>query len=314
VWQAKGKSFFDSFKFLRNDDNHGAAEYLSQEEAEKVGVAQAEGSYAVLRSGPASPQYEFKRKTAKIASSESWKYFLFTAKFSHVPYGCGVWPAIFTLAPDAAWPDGGEMDLLEYVNMDVSKSSLHTGGSCRLDTSKLNKYGYMPDRNDMNYDCVTHYPKRLGCAPNKSMKSGQGWANSPGAVALQWTETFVKLFYIPEHEIPADMESGTPDPDAWDRWVFAYYPFEGTSCDMQKQEIVMQINFCGDWASKVWGDDNQCKYKVHSCRSVDPLAEYAPQQDCCTQWIWDKDKKFGTDQYLAQRAFFNISWMKVYQQ
>ena len=56
------------------------------------------------------------------------------------------------------------------------QSSFHTGGNCKLDPTKVNQYGSMPDRpgtcsvgvdfkpgrNDMNYDCVTNYPDRWG--------------------------------------------------------------------------------------------------------------------------------------------------------
>eukprot|EP00439_Symbiodinium_sp_Y106_P075098 s510_g14.t1 len=33
-------------------------------------------------------------------------------------------------------------------------------------------------------------------------------------------------------------------------------------------------------------------------------------QDCCTQWIWDENDRFGTETYLKERAFFNISYIK----
>mmetsp|Transcript_63053 Transcript_63053/g.103456 ORF Transcript_63053/g.103456 Transcript_63053/m.103456 type:complete len:172 (+) Transcript_63053:3-518(+) len=171
----------------------------------------------------------------------------------------------------------------------------------------------MPDRNEMNYDCVTSYPDRLGCAPNKWMKSAQNWANSPGVLATQWTEDFIKLFYIPEYEIPQDIKDEVPKPEDWDRWLFSYYPLSGTSCQIAAQKLMMQINFCGDWAGKVWSLDGNCKYKVQNCRAVDPLREYAPQEDCCTKFIWDPDNRYGTDQYLQQRAYFNISYIKIFQ-
>lgn len=313
-WAAQGTSFFDEFTFATKDENHGAAEYLPRADAQAAGVIEAEGSFAVLRAGPASPRYQYKRESAKILSKQSWKHFLVAMRYSHVPYGCGVWPAFFTLAPNAAWPDGGEIDLLEYVNTDVSKSSFHTGGSCKLNPSAVAKYGSMPDRNSMNYDCVTQYPDRLGCAPNKWMKTGQEWARSPGVVAAEWTESFLKIFYIPDNELPQDLLSDEPKPETWDRWLFSYYPFEGTGCTMQAQQLVMQIGFCGDWASKVWDQDGQCKHMINGCRAVDPLHEYAPQQDCCTKFIWDENKAHGTDSYLQSQAFFNISWMKVFQQ
>eukprot|EP00435_Cladocopium_sp_Y103_P073635 s36_g44.t1 len=280
VWRAEGESFFSKFNFLWDDPNHGSAQYLIPPYAQREGVVEATRHWAILRAGRRSPQYKYKRMTARIETKASWKNFLSIFKFSHVPYGCGVWPALFTLADHGQWPNGGELDMLEYVNMDVSKASFHTGGSCTLDPSKVNEYGSMPDRtwagwtdrtgrNKMNYDCVTNYPDRLGCAPNKWMKSAQNWAQSPGVLATQWTEDFIKLFYIPEHEIPQE--------------------------------------------------------RVQNCRAVDPLKEWLGMArgryglgfegiliglDCCTEFIWDPDNRYGTDQYLRQRAYFNISYIK----
>jgi len=315
-WKAEGTSFFSGFNFMTEDANHGSAHYLDAGRAVQEGVAQAYPTHAVLRAGRADPQYRYKRYTAKIGTQKSWSYFLAAMRFSHVPYGCGVWPAFFTLAPGAPWPDGGEVDILEYVNDDVSKTSLHTGHACRLDPNLVNRYGYMPDRNRMNYDCRTRYPQHLGCAPNKWMRSGQQWAHNPGVVALERTAEFLKIFFIPEGSIPGDLIGDAPRPDTWDRFIVSYYPFSANGCPpsvMAAQQLVLNIGFCGDWASKVWGDSAYCKSRTHSCRSVDPLHEYAPQQDCCTQFIFDEDRAHGTDDYLRQRAFFNISWLKVYQ-
>eukprot|EP00439_Symbiodinium_sp_Y106_P076369 s510_g15.t1 len=257
-WSAQGESFFDNWNFLWEDHNHGSAQYLLEPEAKEESVIEATRNFAIIRAGshlmPYAPEHcnssgvaerdlvkpdpLWQRATESQESKRSWKYFLTLIKFSHVPYGCGVWPALFTLAPNVPWPNGGELDILEYVNMDVSKASFHTGGECKLSAEKVNKYGPMPDRtrpsaipfcrNNMDYDCVTDYPDRLGCAPNKWMKSGTEWAHSPGILATQWTE----IFYIPEHEIPQDILADNPSPDkTWDdRWLFSYYPFTGTKC------------------------------------------------------------------------------------
>jgi len=317
-WEAKGESFFDTFEFLKNDDNHGAADYLSKDDALTVGVAKAYGTHAILTAGPASKTKKYKRTTAKISTKKNWKYFLAAMKYSHVPFGCGVWPAFFTLAPNAKWPYGGEVDILEYVNSDVSKASVHGGESCTLNAQATQKYGKMPDRNAMNYDCVTKYPSKLGCAPNKWMKTGQAWSNSPGVIAMQWTDEFIKIFFFPEDEVPEGFDSDSPEPDTWDtKYLFSYYPLKESGCSsnfMQEQQLIMQVNFCGDWAGKVWGQDRTCKHLISGCRSVDPLREYAPAQDCCTQFISDETQIHKTQDYLSERAFFNISWMKVYQQ
>lgn len=320
-WQAAGQSFFDGFNFEWQDDNHGAAEYLDKGPATSQGVAEAHPSHAILRAGATSAQYKYKRASAKIATTRTWKYFLTAMRYSHLPYGCGVWPAFWTRAPGASWPDGGELDILEYVNESPQQTSFHTGNSnrCKLNAAEVNRCGQMPDANRMNYDCVTAYPHKLGCAPNmRPLMTGEQWARRPGVIAVEWTETFLKVFYLPDGEAQREFAGDAPQPDAWDRFIISYYPFtKSNDCPnpadiLAAQQLVLNINFCGDWASKVW-KDSTCSGRTNSCRAVDPLSEYAPAQDCCTQFIFDGDKKHGSDMYLKERAYFNISWIKVYQ-
>lgn len=157
---------------------------------------------------------------------------------------------------------------------------------------------------------------------------------------MERTRGAAKLFFIPEHAIPSDFASDDPKPESWDQWLISYYPFAASeaknpgSCEnpediMTAQRFVFNIAFCGDWASKVWGTSPSCAGKIGpkyvdtnitlpsadvatQCRAVDPQAEYSPEQDCCTRFITDEEDAWGANEYLAQRAFFNISWMKVY--
>lgn len=148
---------------------------------------------------------------------------------------------------------------------------------------------------------------------------------------MERTSSFVKIFYIPDEELPSDLLDGEPAPDAWDKWIISYYPLaESPECPdaddvMAPQEFILNIAFCGDWASKSWGGSEMCSHrgpasatkhhvdpKLHQCRAVDPLAEYAPAEDCCTQFIVDSEGLYGTDEYLKENAFYNISWFKVF--
>lgn len=346
-WQAKGEGFFEAFDFMIGDGNHGASDFAgSYEDAKRLGVVESTSSYSVLRSGSTSDK-AFKRVTAKIATKKSWKHFLAAVRFNHVPYGCGVWPAFFTLGTGSEWPHGGEMDILEYVNDQGSMTSFHTSHECKLDPKKVNKYRPMPDsnlaaNNYSSYNCLTRYCATctsLGCAPNvMPLLTGEQWAQRPGVFAMERTPRFTKLFFIPAGQEPRDLVHGEPKPEGWDKWIISYYPFgDSDGCPdadniMAPQQFVFQIAFCGDWASKVWGDSPTCSRrgsvfnstatkekqaidaakKPAQCRAVDPLAEYAPHEDCCTRFITDPSGTYGTDSYLHDRAFFNISWFKVW--
>jgi beta-glucanase (GH16 family) len=60
----------------------------------------------------------------------SWTYGFFEIR-AKLPCGTGSWPAIWTLSnpPQSAWPDDGEIDIMEHVGFDpgVVHGTVHTG-------------------------------------------------------------------------------------------------------------------------------------------------------------------------------------------
>mmetsp|Transcript_25979 Transcript_25979/g.69046 ORF Transcript_25979/g.69046 Transcript_25979/m.69046 type:complete len:537 (+) Transcript_25979:96-1706(+) len=326
-WLSSGRAFFDDWDYLEWDSNNGAAQYLGRDQANSEGVTAAYDTHAILRVGARG--LPGKRKTAKVRSRRSWKYFLAAIRFTHVPFGCGLWPAFWTHAGGIQWPEGGELDILEYVNDIASQTSLHTGvrNACNLDGGKINKPGcpVMPDLNGMNYDCTTDYPKKLGCAPNTlPLQSPAEWNMHPVTFAIEWTESFVKIFKIPDYQLPADLLENDPKPDTWDQWLVSYYPLGATGepdCRnpadvMAPQQLILNIGLCGDWAGKIWSMSATCN-SMHGpasgCRAVDPLLESDSENDCCTQFVEDRNGTFGADEYFSTRAYFNMSWVKVFQ-
>lgn len=349
-WKAEGATFFDEWTFLTNDPNAGGAKYTTREQAFQQKVVEAQPGSAILRAGSRVPG-ELKRYSAKVLTNRKWTYFLAAMKFSHVPWGCGVWPAFWTKSPDIGWPNGGELDLLEYCNEIGSRSSFHVGtlNRCQLDANLLHKPG-CPTFLDAeyqwtgHYDCVTNYPDQIGCAPNvKPILSGEEMASQPGVVAVEWTADYLKVFRIPEASVPqTGLDGDQPRPDSWDQWIVAYYPFAASernkpgSCPnparvMAAQQLVINLGFCGDWSAKVWiNSTGMCANKPGATPTVsspqipsecvavdphDPKGEVpAGPRDCCTQYIVDAEGRFGTDAAFQQQAYFQMSWVKVFQQ
>merc|ERR1719498_113687 len=133
----------------------------------------------------------------------------------------------------------------------------------------------MKDENNNQYDCYTSYPNHVGCSPNSpnGEKTGADIASNPGVVAVEKTESYIKVFLIPAMEIPADLEGDAPKPDTWDRWVISYFPLATSeqklpgSCPLggntvKSQQIVLNIGLCGEWAGKMWYQANSCVNKV----------------------------------------------------
>jgi len=325
-WEASGHAFFDDWDYLDWDFNHGAAQYLRREQAMAEGVTAAHDTHAILRVGERGLPY--KRKTAKVRTRKAWKYFLAAVRFEHVPFGCGLWPAFWMSGIYGPWPNNGELDILEYVNDMTSQTSLHTGvrNKCKLDGAKLT----MPnctafyDLNRMNYDCTTNYPTNLGCAANRwPVPSPAEWNVNPVTFAIERTERFVKIFRIPNHELPKNLLENNPQPDTWDKWIVGYYPLAASwECPnpadvMSPQQLILNINMCGDWAGKIWDLSPTCMQLAgpqQGCRVIDPMFESDLTNDCCTNFAVDPSGTYGTDEYYRTRGFFNISWVKVFQQ
>jgi len=225
------------------------------------------------------------------------------------------------------------LDILEYWNHAQSEVSFHTASTeedvCQLDKAQLTKSG-CPQFSDVNniytpwmrYNCGTNYntlPPHFGCAPTtdqQPLKTGQEYAENPGVIAAEWTRDFIKVFYIPEAEIPSDLDEGaSPQPDSWDKWIISYYPFGDSeranpgSCNLTSQSLaspqafVLNIELCGDRGSLEFpfgcGGYELCRNK-----------KYAGPGDCCYDFMTDDAKSSGP----LETAFFNISWIKTWQQ
>lgn len=66
------------------------------------------------------------RMSVRIQSNSAFTEGLFLLDALHMPVGCGVWPAWWTVGPN--WPNGGEIDILEGVNFNTyNQVSIHTG-------------------------------------------------------------------------------------------------------------------------------------------------------------------------------------------
>lgn len=331
AWSAQGTTFFDDWNFGEQDFTNGAVRYVGRDEAVKDTLTQAFATHAIVRPGAieraATGDH---RKSIRLNSKKDFTYFLVAMKYSHSPFGCGVWPAFWTSGADGNWPSSGELDIFEYWNNAKSEVSFHTSVSkvdgCKLDKAQLNKKG-CPQFDDKNkdlrpYDCQTNYtafPPRLGCAPSPDhmvRKTGEEYSNNPGVMAAEWTKEYIKVFYIPEAEIPEDLESGAPKPDTWDKYVISYYPFAASekahpgSCNLtgkgvsSAQTFVLNIELCGGRGSLEF--PFMCN-GISTCRNKN----YAGPGDCCTEYMTN-DKK--SSEAIDNHAFFNISYIKVWQQ
>ena len=335
-----GRTFFDAWTFGEVDYAGGSSEYLNRSAAFEHNVVEAHDTHAVLRVGRRGRK-AFTRQTVRVTTNKSWMYGLFAMQFSHTPFGCGVWPAFWTNAKSGHWPDGGEVDMLEYPNNNVAAAiSFHTSKArCKLDADvveecSLGNHQLMTGYRSIGLDCETDYlAGKMGCGPvsPRAFRSGVEWADSPGVIAMEWTPEHIKVFYFPQDEIPRDLSAEAPDPDSWDDYITGYFPFGASeranpgSCPdytrlLEPQTLVLNIALCGEWAG---GDFNgQCLADItprvkaadgSNCTVVKGgFLEPQFAKDCCMNFVYDRDGTYNADQ-LLKNAFFNITSVKVYQ-
>lgn len=67
----------------------------------------------------------------RITSDKTYNSGLFIADFSAVPYGCGTWPAYWTVGP--GWPAGGEIDVLfvPFLSYSLIKTLMATTSAAK---------------------------------------------------------------------------------------------------------------------------------------------------------------------------------------
>eukprot|EP00441_Pelagodinium_beii_P045766 CAMPEP_0197623200 /NCGR_PEP_ID=MMETSP1338-20131121/3252_1 /TAXON_ID=43686 ORGANISM="Pelagodinium beii, Strain RCC1491" /NCGR_SAMPLE_ID=MMETSP1338 /ASSEMBLY_ACC=CAM_ASM_000754 /LENGTH=657 /DNA_ID=CAMNT_0043193095 /DNA_START=6 /DNA_END=1979 /DNA_ORIENTATION=- len=315
AWKAQGETFFDDWQFINKSETRGAEWYLNRSEAFYQGTATASKEGAIIRVG--EQVQPFKRRSMMLHSAEAWRPdvgFVVVMKYKHVPYGPGVWPAFWLLNSDMKWPQGGELDIMEYANYDTAKMTFHTDKNCSMNTAKLKQCAKTMTDIDptMIASCYTNYSgNQLGCMPPQVRKDGEWFSKNPGAIALLWDASGITSFHIPEKEIPVDLESDTPKPNTWkDSWRMAFMPFEEKSClnIARPQEIVLNIALCGDWAGNTFYACTQCRETGYTPNYCIPGHVTEPATDCCTLYISNP----SAEQPLKDDAYFDISYVKVF--
>jgi len=315
AWKAQGETFFDEWQFINKSETRGAEWYLNRSEAFYQGTVTAAEQGAILRVG--EQVQPFKRRSMMLHSEQAWRPdigFIVVLRYKHVPYGPGVWPAFWLLNSDLKWPQGGELDIMEYANYDTAKVTFHTDKKCNMSEKKLKACTKtMSDVDDSQVlSCYTNYSgNELGCMPPQVRKNGEWFSKNPGAIALVWDANGIISFHIPEAEIPADLESDTPKPNTWkDSWRMAFMPFEEKTCQnvARPQEIVLNIALCGDWASNTFFPCDECRETGYTPNYCIPGHVTEPATDCCTLYISNPT----AEKPLKDHAYFDITYVKVY--
>ncbi|KAI1798075.1 concanavalin A-like lectin/glucanase domain-containing protein [Ganoderma leucocontextum] len=246
-----GQHFFDGWDYYGSWDNLTLSDvwWLNQTEATAEHLAYVnDAGRAIIRvdnttNVPASQ--DPRRNTIRITSKDSYDYgSLWVFDATHMPYGCSVWPAFWTKGP--LWPDDGEIDIVEGINMMSSNQmAIHTLDGCTTDKNIVQSGSLGFTNCSAGPGCTVH--------ENKANSFGEGFANAGGGVwATQFDVAGVFIWFWSRPDVPAELtqNQSTIDISSWGT-PSASYPVSA-DCPITKyftpQQLVIDIALCGDWA------------------------------------------------------------------
>lgn len=257
-----GKNFFDGWWFFNYaDPTNGQVDYLNKEDATAAGLAfvQSDGVAVIKVDNTTKLEMGKPRKSVRITSNKQYNGGLFVADILQMPFGCSVWPAFWTVGDN--WPNNGEIDILENVNLATNNQyTLHTGpnSTCTLDQSVV-AAKYKATSNTMGKVCASKDGANAGCgfSDPESSSYGKAFNDVGGAViAMEWQNTGIRIWRFKRDSIPADLQGDatSPNPDTWGAPVASW---TDASCDIanevKKHNIIINTTLCGGWAGDAYG-------------------------------------------------------------
>lgn len=259
VWRLNqtysGSSFFDGFTFWNTaDPTHGIVNYVDQPTAQANNLIGMSSNGNILMKVETTPTVPSTRQSVRITTTASWNGGLFIMDSTHMPTGCGTWPAFWTNGPN--WPAGGEIDIIEGVNDYTNdQATIHTNPGCSLSSTSSNTLG-ISGTLVSSTDCSAANTGNQGCGirASSNISYGPGFnADGGGVYAMQWDSSGIAVFFFPRNAIPSDITAGAPQPS---NWGLAMARWPASSCNpftfFYDHVAIFDTTLCGDWASGVW--------------------------------------------------------------
>jgi hypothetical protein len=136
-------NFFDSFSFFTGDDpTHGTVTYVDKATAFADNLSYISWDDKVIMKGDdtSTLQAGQNRASVRVSSNAIYNTGLFLLDINRAPWGCGVWPAFWTLG-NGTWPATGEIDIIEGVHdNEHNQVTWHTSAGCNLTPAVNNSY------------------------------------------------------------------------------------------------------------------------------------------------------------------------------
>lgn len=247
-------------------------------------------------------------KSVRVSSYDTFTTGVFILDASHMPVGCGVWPAWWTVPtnPAGGWPNGGEIDIVEGISFTSQNTySVHTAPGCRVNATTNSQLGkYQLTNITMATNCASAETGNQGCGVQSSLRNdyGVGYNNNGGGIhAMVWDkDEGIKAWFFPRSSTPADITAGTPDPTGWGTPQGSW---PAQSCDPTtfffNHVSVFSNTICGDWAGDKTLWNNAWNGQAQSCAQMTGYPT-------CQSYVQSKDVDFS-------QAYWLINSVKIYQ-
>eukprot|EP01084_Bolivina_argentea_P089121 160877_1 len=289
-----GNTFFDDFYFVDGVSDKSFSNFMNKSEATSMGMINTTSSTAYIGTDYTNIVGSEGRPSICLKSYPTWSSGLFILNASHMPTGCGTWPAFWLLTKHST----GEIDIIEGINLRTDdQSTVHTTTLCDYSSvaSTLNMTG------KMIYTNCTLGADDGGCAiiPNDNTSYGTGFNNNGGGIyATELSDTGIKIWFWTMSKplaIPKDIYDKKPNPNEWDL-PYAYFPFVDTVCnnvsaDFYNMDIRLDLFYCG-YAGTAYYWDEKC---LETTKNVS-----------CEQWVANNPQYF-------KDAYWLLNYIDVYQ-
>ncbi|KAE8214441.1 hypothetical protein CF327_g2151 [Tilletia walkeri] len=262
--------FLSDFEwYTKPDPTHGLINYLSQSAAMKANLTEVRDGSLFLRVDTTPTALEG-RGSVRITSKDQWSDGVYVLNVSHVPYGCSVWPAFWTVTVDydtGAWPAGGEIDIVENANDQFpgNLASLHTNPGCTIPS----KISSQLSSSTVQYtDCSGKTAENTGCrvmmgsnpptwgAPLNRNKGGMFALVrdlSPGGSGIS-------VWYWEPDAVPSDLRASSKavDVSGWGTPAVHFDVADTCASYFGPHNIVINTALAGDWAAATWNESGNC--------------------------------------------------------
>ncbi|KAJ3784434.1 glycoside hydrolase family 16 protein [Lentinula aff. detonsa] len=256
----KGRDFLGAFNWETFDDpTHGRVNFVDQGTALNTNLSYADNDVFIMRADyhQIVPSYARGRDSIRITSHDAWGDSLLILDLAHMPEGCATWPAYWTMSKNGPWPQGGEMDIIEGVNLNSNNlASLHTTTNCTMPQTR-DQSGQVIST---NCDAAVNYNQGCGVASTTPNSYGSGFNNNGGGWIATWrSPNAISHWFWPRNapNVPDEIRQGdcgvvTPG----DNWGTPDATFVWSQCDYSSHfdphQIIFDLTLCGDWAGNAF--------------------------------------------------------------